>query len=158
LFVSVCIAAAALLFNVFSTFQMKRQVDLQQKQWAHSNKPVFRFNYLNNIDKNSYIFIIENQNNKFHQIDKVYCTNSGIGIKSSFNGTLEKGMDTKIIEYHGLVIVLTLKDNKQYTGQIVIEGIDSLENAFKVSSLPLDFDGSKLNNHLEITKTYLLNF
>lgn len=154
---SVIIAAGSLIFNALSTRQMKRQVNQHIKQWEHNQVPIFRFSFMTSFDRDSYVFIIKNTNNKYHHIENLTFSNTEVILKTNFNGTYDKS-GLSIVnkeDLKGLIVALKFRDLEEYKGEINIIGTDSLGNEFRARSLTLNFCKYKLVNHLNVTKTYL---
>lgn len=153
------IAGVGAIFAFLNIRMSNKQINLQQKQWEHSHVPIFRISYLSSKGQDSVVFVIENPNNIFHQIEQITFSSPEVKIESSFNGfiskkTQSKGEITNEREYHGLMVKLIPLNDLYYNGILQLRGYDALGNEFKANSNELIFKNRKLENHLEVSRTY----
>ncbi|WP_338652685.1 hypothetical protein V6B14_12805 [Sporosarcina psychrophila] len=152
------IAGVGAIFAFLNIRMSNKQINLQQKQWEHSHVPIFKISYLSS-KQDSVVFVIENSNNIFHQIEQITFSSPEVKIELSINGfitkkTHSKGEITNEREYHGLIVKLIPLNDLYYNGILRLRGYDALGNEFKANSKELIFKNRKLENHLEVSKTY----
>lgn len=157
---STLISLTGVIFSYLSVRRMGKQIDIQKRQWEYSCTPIFRISYITEFNQKSICFVIENSNNVYHQVEEITFPSDTLTIKDYFYGNVtssEKSggqiIDKK--EYHGLLVTMEIKDSIEVRGRLRINGVDMLGNKFKVETKELVFKNYKLDNHLEISKTYL---
>jgi len=156
------ITAGISLLAVFVTYlsvrKMGKQVDIQKSQWEYSQKPIFRIIKFQNFS-GKWVFIIENSNSVFHEVERVTFTTSDVLISGDKQGRMETAKTRNGVRetgdvFQGLSVTLIPQIDTFTQGIIQIRGKDLLGNTFICNSQPIKFNNRKIINEHDFNRAY----
>lgn len=145
------VAGIAAILTAVNIWQTNKQVTLQQKQWEHSQTPIFYINYTENTRDKSVLLVLQNTNNVYHHVEDATFSHHGVIIDKISNGYLT----TKDEFVDGISISIRAKDDSFIEGQLQIHGTDVLGKEFRSISLPIKLEDKRMTNTRKIEKSYL---
>lgn len=156
---SVIVALFALIVNVFSTIQMKKQVNLQLKQWELINKPIFIIDAFEDVTANNdeYWVVVKNTNNVFHILDTIESVDKRVEVSVNGYGNIRKTIKEQTDINEGYVISLQLDKKSDFITRIELKGIDSIGNHFHLTTPEIECRKGEIANIKNVYKKYFKN-
>lgn len=147
------VAGIAAILTAINIRQTNKQVILQQKQWEHSQMPIFFIDMYEDGRGYDINFGIQNTNNVYYQVKEVTFSQEDVEVLSVNNGYL-----TRQDKFVG-GISIRIKSNRQglVEGYLQISGNDALGNDFTAKSLLISIQDNRLRNNSKVIKSYLDN-
>ena len=153
------VAIAALLLTFWNIHITRKNIRTLDDQWAFKHAPVFKIIKVQAFNHGKNVFILDNHNDVFYQIQSVHFSDSRVKVESQRYGKIETALNTngrrsKVNEFEGFQVVLTSRVEEKIRGFITLCGIDGLGNKFSHISELIILEKGEIKNSFDLTKTY----